>query len=130
MPLDPTIPALAGIHAALSLSQIDTLQVSILVYLYHKGAATSTAILEFVNTIARHTDRPLRTQSAVSHSLTRLAEKNPVAYIHRDKGTALYRNTIHGYDIAAAFVRRTYCLEKDYAYLQTTLHKTQSVHVE
>lgn len=130
MPLDPSIPALAALPAALSLDQVDLLQVSILVYLYHKEAATSTAILNFVNTIERHTGRPLRTQSAISHSLSRLAEKNPVAFIHRDKGTGHYRNTIHGYDIAAAFLRRTDFLEKAYAYLQTIPHKTQSVHVE
>lgn len=127
MPLDPSIPALAGLHAALSLDQIDPLQVSILVYLYHKGAATSTAILNFVNSIERHTHRPLRTQSAISHSLTRLTENH---YIHRDKGTGHYRNTIHGYDIAYAFVRISHLLEKDYTHLQTTPHKTQSMHVE
>ena len=127
MPLDPSIPALSGVLAAISLDQVDPLQVAILVYLYHKGAATTTSILNFVNTIERHTGTQLRTQSGVSHSITRLVARN---YIHRDHGEGYYRNTIHGYDIAASFVRLSGCLEQDYSSLQKTINKMQSAHVE
>lgn len=90
-------------HITLSLNdKLSHTQFQILYYLYHKGNATSTSILHFINLPSRRFSiPPVRCQSAISHTLSDLVTWGYItrlpggAYVNTPKANTLIRDTIY-----------------------------------
>lgn len=123
---DPTIAYLAGLHAKDSINQTSILQCTIMHYLHHKGAATTTAILCYVNRIDP-ANTFYRTQSAISHSLAELESRG---FITRDPSTHQYTNTQKAHRYLILLCSRCRNIEKQITYFIKNNSILHPVHVE
>lgn len=104
---NPAHSYFAGIITDCAINQTSKIQALVMYYLYHKPNSASSAILHFINRV--DPDTPLlRTQSAVSHCLTELKNRNFIAF---NEDTKAYENTDKGYRFVALFVNKAYRVE-------------------
>lgn len=123
---DPSIAYIAGLHAKDSANETSILQGTIMFYLLHKGGATTTAILVFVNRIDPDNGK-YRSQSAVSHSISELESRG---FITRDPSTHQYTNTEKARRYLRFFFRKSYNIEKQITSFVEESSILQPLHVE